>query len=137
MDTAMQDTWFFFERHQTVYPLYERFQEKLLAHFPESRIKIQRSQISYYDRHLYACVSFLKVKKKADLRWHPTGWRQKLNRIPDGGRRILSSAIRLIWTENYSAGSNRRIVLPNQSDADKYQFVIKRNHTPLPEAAGT
>ena len=67
MDTAMQDTWFFFERHQTVYPLYERFQEKLLAHFPESRIKIQRSQISYYDRHLYACVSFLKVKKKADL----------------------------------------------------------------------
>ena len=67
MDTTMQDTLFFFDRHQAVYPLYACFQEKLLARFPESRIKVQKSQISYYNRHLYACVSFLKVKKKAEL----------------------------------------------------------------------
>ena len=67
MDTAMQDTLFFFDRHQAVYPLYACFQEKLLARFPESRIKVQKTQISYYNRHLYACVSFLKVKKKAEL----------------------------------------------------------------------
>ncbi|MGF0006588.1 DUF5655 domain-containing protein [Eubacteriales bacterium SGI.150] len=67
MDTLTQDTLFFFDRHQAAYPLYERFQEKLLARFPESRIKVQKSQISYYNRHLYACVSFLNVKKKADL----------------------------------------------------------------------
>lgn len=58
---------FFFDRHQAVYPLYACFQEKLLARFPESRIKVQKSQISYYNRYLYACVSFLKVKKKAEL----------------------------------------------------------------------
>jgi len=28
---------------------------------------VQKSQISYYNRRLYACVSFLKVKKKAEL----------------------------------------------------------------------
>ena len=28
---------------------------------------MQKSQISYYNRHLYACVFFLKVKKKAEL----------------------------------------------------------------------
>lgn len=67
MDTAMQDTLFFFDRHQAVYPLYACFQEKLLARFPESRIKVRKTQISYYNRHLYACVSFLKVKKKAEL----------------------------------------------------------------------
>ena len=67
MDTTMQDTLFFFDRHQAVYPLYACFQEKMLARFPESRIKVQKSQISYYNRHLYACVSFLKVKKKAEL----------------------------------------------------------------------
>lgn len=67
MDTTIQDTLFFFGRHQAVYPLYERFQEKRLARFPESRIKVQKSQISYYNRRLYACVSFLKVKKKAEL----------------------------------------------------------------------
>lgn len=49
MDTMIQDTMFFFDRHQAVYPLYERFQEKLLAGFPESRIKVQKSQISYYN----------------------------------------------------------------------------------------
>lgn len=67
MDTTIQDTLAFFERHQAVYPLYACFQEKLLARFPESRLKVQKSQISYYNRHLYACVSFLKVKKKAEL----------------------------------------------------------------------
>ena len=41
MDTTIQDTMFFFDRYQAVYPLYERFQEKLLASFPESRIKVQ------------------------------------------------------------------------------------------------
>ena len=67
MDTKIQDTLFFFNRHRTAYPLYACFQEKLLARFPESRIKVQKSQISYYNRHLYACVPFLKVKKKSEL----------------------------------------------------------------------
>ena len=67
MDTTIQDTLFFFDRHQAIYPLYACFQEKLLARFPESRFKVQKSQISYYNRHLYACVSFLKVKKKENL----------------------------------------------------------------------
>lgn len=49
MDTTIQDTMFFFDRHQPVYPLYERFQEKLLASFPESRIKVKKTQISYYN----------------------------------------------------------------------------------------
>ena len=67
MDTTLQDTLFFFDRHQAVYLLYACFQEKLLARFPESRIKVQKSQISYCNRHHYACVSFLKVKKKSEL----------------------------------------------------------------------
>ena len=67
MDTTMQDTLLFFDQHKTIYPLYKQFQKKLFARFPESRIKVQKSQISYYNRYLYACVSFLKVKKKAEL----------------------------------------------------------------------
>ena len=63
MDTTLQDTLFFFDRHQAVYPLYECFQEKLLARFPESRIKVQKSQISYCNRHHYACV-LLEGKKE-------------------------------------------------------------------------
>ena len=31
------------------------------------RIKAQKSQISFYKRHLFGCVSFLRVKKKKEL----------------------------------------------------------------------
>lgn len=64
---AMLDTMTFFGRRKVVYPLYALFQDKLLFRFPETRIKVQKSQISFYNRHLYACLSFLKVKKKAEL----------------------------------------------------------------------
>lgn len=67
MDDATRDAAAFFDQHKAVYPLYEVFYEKLLAGFPDTRVKVQKSQISYYNRHLYACVSFLKVRKKAEL----------------------------------------------------------------------
>ncbi len=67
MDHSAQDALLFFEQHPAVYPLYKAFQEKLLLRYPETRIKVQRSQISFYNRHLYACVSFLRVKRKAEL----------------------------------------------------------------------
>lgn len=46
MDTTMQDTLLFFDHHKAAYPLYEQLQERLLARFPESRVKVQKSQIS-------------------------------------------------------------------------------------------
>ena len=67
MEAMAQDAMTFFAWHKTVHPLYERFHEKLLAEFPDTRIKVRKSQISYYNRNLYACVSFLKVRKKAEL----------------------------------------------------------------------
>lgn len=67
VDMALQDTINFFTQHQGSYFLYELFQEKLLSSFPETRIKVQKSQISFNNRHLYACVSFLRVKKKVEL----------------------------------------------------------------------
>ena len=133
MDTTPQDTLFFFDRHQAVYPLYECFQEKLLARFPESRIKVQKSQISYCNRHLYACVSFLKVKKKSEL---PEDYfvltlrlsapleadrvAAKPSRIRDGGQHILSSAVHPIWTRNYLIGSNWHTVLLRKNDAVQF-----------------
>lgn len=67
MDDLTGDVAAFFDQHEAVYPLYELFCEKLLVEFPDTRVKVQKSQISYYNRHLYARVSFLKVRKKAEL----------------------------------------------------------------------
>ena len=67
MDDVPQNAMLFFEQHPESYPLYEAFYEKLMSRFPEAKAKVQKSQISFYNRHLFACVSFLRVKKKADL----------------------------------------------------------------------
>lgn len=32
-----------------------------------TRVKVQKTQISCYNRHMYACVSFLRVRRKADM----------------------------------------------------------------------
>ena len=67
MDLIHQDILLFFNQHQTVLPLYEAFSGKMATQFPDSKIKVQKTQITFSNRHIYACVSFLRVKKKAEL----------------------------------------------------------------------
>ena len=115
MDTLTQDTLFFFDRHQAVYPLYESFQEKLLARFPESRIKVQKSQISYYNRHLYACVSFWKVKKKVELPEDYFALTLGLSASLESGRVAAK-------TEPYPGRWTTHFVISNLSDLDEELF---------------
>ena len=128
MVTLIKDTLFFFDRHQAVYSLYECFQEKLLARFPESRIKVQKSQISYYNRHLYACVSFLKVKKKAEL---PDDYFVLTLGLPAP----LESDRVAVKTEPYPGRWTTHFVISSSSDLDEelfdwiaqsYQFAQKK-----------
>lgn len=67
MDTALQDTLIFFDKQPTALPLYKAFETRLLAVFPKTKIRVQKGQISFFNRHMYACVSFQRVKKKAEL----------------------------------------------------------------------
>ena len=115
MDTTIQDTLFFFDQHQAVYPLYVCFQEKLLARFPESRIKVQKSQISYYNWHLYACVSFLKVKKKSEL---PDDYFVLTLGLPAA----LESDRVAAKNEPYPGRWTTHFVISNPSDLDKELF---------------
>ncbi len=52
-------------------PVYEALAGMLFARYPDTRIKVSKSQISFNNRHLYACVSFARVKKKKEL---PESW---------------------------------------------------------------
>ena len=67
MDFTRQDTLMFFDNHPTAVPLYEAFEAKLLEIFPLTTIRVQKTQITFSNRHVYACVSFQRVRKKADL----------------------------------------------------------------------
>ena len=59
----------FFElqKHPDAAPLYEALEARILAEIPDVRIKVQKSQITFYNKHLFACVSYVRVRKKAQL----------------------------------------------------------------------
>lgn len=62
----MEEILQFFDSHPDAFPLYDKFEKCVTEHVPEARIKVQKTQISFYNRHIFACVSFARVRKKKD-----------------------------------------------------------------------
>ena len=60
------DKVYFFDQHMDSLPLYEAFESSVKKEITDIRIKVQKTQISFYNRHLFACISFTKVRKKKD-----------------------------------------------------------------------
>ena len=60
------DILFFFDGHPGALALYETLAEKLLAQFPETEIRVQKTQVSFYDGRMYACASLAAVRRKAE-----------------------------------------------------------------------
>lgn len=116
MDGKLQDVMNFFAGHPDAYPLYEQFQEKLLARFPQTQIRVQKSQISFYNRHLYACVSFLRVRRKAEL---PESYFVLTLGLPFP----LQSARIAVQTEPYPGRFTTHIVIAEPSDLDEELFA--------------
>ena len=61
-----EEVLFFFDRHMEALPLYESFENRVINEIEDVRIKVQKSQISFYNRHLFACASFARVRKKKE-----------------------------------------------------------------------
>lgn len=60
-----QDILFFFDKHPEALPLYEKLEEQLLSKWEDIQIKVQKTQISFYQKRMFACVSFAKVRKSS------------------------------------------------------------------------
>lgn len=58
------DILFFFDGKPVELGLYETLFERLGAAFPEASVKVQKSQISFYNKHLFAAVSLPTRRKK-------------------------------------------------------------------------
>ena len=56
----------FFDQSPQALPLYLAFRERVLDMVPGARIKVQKTQISFSNRYLFSCVSFLPARKKKD-----------------------------------------------------------------------
>jgi len=51
------DSLLFFDKHMDAVPLYEALENRILKEIENVQIKVQKSQISFYNKHLFACVS--------------------------------------------------------------------------------
>ena len=62
---------FFFDKHLPALPLYEAFEAKVLEAVPGTDVKVQKTQITFSNRHGFAFVSFLPARKAKD---RPKTW---------------------------------------------------------------
>lgn len=57
----------FFDQHMAAIPLYGCLKERTKERCGDFQIKVQKTQITFTNRHVFACVSFARVKKKSEL----------------------------------------------------------------------
>ena len=60
------DELFFFDRHPEALPLYEVFRQQVLSALDCVKIRVQKTQISFSNKHHFAFISFLPVRKAKD-----------------------------------------------------------------------
>lgn len=116
MDFINQDIILFFDRYQTLLPLYEAFAGKMAERFQDTKTKVQKTQITFSKRHVYACISFMRVKKKAEL---PDSYFVLTLGLPYP----LESGRVAVKTEPYPGRWTTHIVISEMSDLDEELFA--------------
>lgn len=71
MDPSELDAVLFFDAVPGAYPIYRAFAEAVAAHWPKAACRVQKTQITFTNPRVFACVSLLRARKKAEL---PNPW---------------------------------------------------------------
>ncbi len=61
------DTLMFFDGHLKALDIYLIFEDALYKTFRNVNKRVQKTQITFFNKHVFACVSFASVKRKAEL----------------------------------------------------------------------
>ena len=105
------NTWMFFDGHQDALALYLSFEEWLYDTFPAVHKRVGKTQITLSNRHVFACVSFARVKRKAEL---PDGYMVITLGLPAP----LESERIAVKTEPYPGRWTHHIVVSRQEELD-------------------
>ena len=106
------DTLMFFDRHTAALPLYRAFEALLFDSFPVVNKRVQKTQITFSNRHVFACVSFARVKRKAEL---PAGYMVLTLGLPAP----LDSERVAVKTEPYPGRWTHHIVVSKPEELDE------------------
>lgn len=96
------DALLFFEGKPAEQALYEALEARIFSEIENVRLKVSKGQISFYNRRLFACVSFLRVKRKADLPQHYITLTLGLDRPLESPRvAVATEAYPNRWTHHF------------------------------------
>lgn len=105
------DVLLFFSEHPAALPLYQALEETFFALFPEAQRRVQKTQITFFHRHVFACVSFARVLRKKD---QPEGSLVLTLGLPSP----LASARAAVQTEPYPGRWTCHLVLRGPEELD-------------------
>ena len=106
------DTLLFFDAHPGALPLFAALEDAIFTRFPAVNKRVQKTQITYYRRHVFACVSFARVKRKAEL---PENWLTLTLGLPYP----LDSERVAVKTEAYPGRWTTHLVLSSAGELDE------------------
>ena len=109
------DTLMFFDGHRNTLRLYQALEEPLHKSFPNVNKRVQKTQITFFNRHVFACVSFARVKRKAEL---PEGYMVITLGLPAP----LESERVAVKTEPYPGRWTHHIVVSKIEELDEELF---------------
>ena len=66
IQSVSADELLFFDSKQQALPLYMAFREAVLGKVPNARIEVKKTQISFFNQHMFAAVSFTPVRIAKD-----------------------------------------------------------------------
>lgn len=109
------DTLMFFDDHQDALKLYQAFEDLLYNAFPNVSRRVQKTQITFSNRYVFACVSFAQVKRRAEL---PKGYLVITLGLPAP----LDSDRIAVRTEPYPNRWTHHIVISKPEELDQELF---------------
>lgn len=105
-----QDLLFFFDGHPLELALYQLLYHRMCAAFPQGRVKVQKSQISFYQRRLFAAASLPIRRKKT--------WPERCLVVTAGLNRRLDSPRVAAAVEPYPGRWTHHILLTAPEEID-------------------
>ena len=57
----------FFAGKPVAWGLYEALKKELVWRYPEMEVRVAKTQVSFFDRLMFGCVSFTRVRRKAEM----------------------------------------------------------------------
>lgn len=104
------DLLFFFDGKPLELGLYQALFARMEATFPQASVKVQKSQISFYDRHLFAAASLPVRRKKC--------WPEHCLVVTAGLNRRLESPRVAVAVEPYPGRWPHHILLTDPEEID-------------------